>query len=58
VNRERDHLVDEAAALAGWHVISVENQPQLAAAAGEIGKPEPFRNVIIVQLRVQPRRLG
>jgi hypothetical protein len=55
---ERDHFVDEAAALAGWQAIAVEDQPQLPAAAGKIGKPEPFRNVIVMQLRVQPGRLG
>ena len=55
---ERDHLVHKAAALAGWQAIAVEDQPQLPAAAGEIGKPEPFRNVIVVELRVQPGRLG
>ncbi len=58
VHRERDHLVDETAALTGGQAISVEDQPQLAAAAGEIGQPEPFRDVVIVQLRVQPGRLG
>lgn len=41
-----------------WQTISVEDQPQLAGAAAEIGKTEPFGNVVIVQLRVQPRRLG
>jgi hypothetical protein len=57
VHGERDHLVDEAAALAGWQAIPVEDQPQLAGTAGEIGEPELPGDVVVVQLGVQPRGL-
>jgi hypothetical protein len=55
VHGELDHPVHEAGPFRGLQAIGVQEQPDLLTAAGGGRETNPFCDVVVVKLSVQPR---